>query len=166
VFAVMTLSSLGELISSGGSRDHLPPDATQAISDDVAVVSHEGNLYFGHRDDEPTPPLIYVDLSAWWTFVEHADDPNIVHIEIMARFFERIDRASRSFRQEDVVIPRHWNRFNYRNLVAFFAIPRAFNWESYRWIAERLPDGGACFWRLTGSDDELRLENLTPIDRY
>jgi hypothetical protein len=161
LFAVFSPNSLFEFIAVARSDGCEPPKAEGPIDDDLSVIRHEKNLFFAHRIDDIALPNIFVDLLTWQEFSSPAEQKKFGHKERMARFFERIDRTARSFRQNDVAIPQNWNKYSHKNFVTFFAAPRMYSWgKSHRWIAEKLPDGGACFWRTTTSDEELRLEDF------
>jgi superfamily I DNA/RNA helicase len=162
MFAVFTPNSLLDFMQDGRERSYLPPEMDGPVSEDSAAIVRNGNIYFAHRSDTVKTPLIFVGMAAWLEFTAQGELFHVGYDERLARFFERIDRASRALRQADISIPRNWNKYSYKNFVAFFAVPRIFNLRSYRWITEKLQDGSSCFWQVTGSDEEIRLENFEP----
>ncbi|MEV6449036.1 UvrD-helicase domain-containing protein [Amycolatopsis sp. NPDC051716] len=163
MFAIFTDKSLREFIEAGRVNGFKPPQADSLISDDLAATIVDGTIVFTHREDTEETPTIFVSLEAWEFFALSESEHRPGYSELMFRFFERVHRASKSFAQNDISIPRNWVKYSYRNLVAFFAVPKLPGWTApYRWIAEKLPSGGACFWRVTGQGDEIRLEDFSP----
>jgi len=152
---VFTTNSLRAFLEIGRSVAFEPFQADTDYGVDLVAVDVDGQCFLCHRADDSNSNLVMVDEAAWEAAQVHTPSRS----EDMLR---RIDRVAWEMCHPPISLPWSWSKYSYANLVAFFAFPRFLNPDSSRWIAEALPQGDACFWRLTDRSDQLRLENFEP----
>lgn len=131
----------------------LPPTAAVLDSLDSAIGTSTvgGHSLIAHRSDTESSRLIIVSESEVKTVARLGSQP-------LARLLERVDRASRAFWDPPVFLPTAWNKYQWENRLAFFALPPAINPEAWRWIVERLRNSDLVFWKLTSHGDEESLQ--------
>lgn len=126
------------------------------ISDDSFVRHGGDHSFILNRDDTPDGQLVFVSIKAISDVVANGGG---VALE---RLLARVDRVARNVASPPLSLPPQWRKYQHDNLLAFFALPRAFNENSVRWIAEILADRGVCFWTLTSRETETSLARFVP----
>lgn len=155
-FLVMSRPAIPDYVSwATASSDPLPVNDGPLSEDCVLVRSGQDSIIL-HKTDTEDSPLVYVALDAV-TEVFSGGGP-----AALERLFARIDRVARSAARPPLSLPLQWKRYQHNNLLAFFALPRAIDVHSRRWIAEILEDGGVCFWKLTSQSAETQLSHFQP----
>src|SRR5437879_5368733 len=134
---------------------------TFAIPEDgswgVLAVEISDCTFVLHRDDTADSPRIIVISQDGRTL-------SPAPVETLGPMLQRIHRLARGAANPPLRLPSAWTEFHHRNLVGFFAGPYHAGPSSLRWIAETNPDNSkdVCFWKLTGPDDPVRLEQYKP----
>ncbi|MEU8772588.1 UvrD-helicase domain-containing protein [Streptomyces sp. NPDC048606] len=153
VFTRSSLPKYLEISRVGAIPEGIGPGPVQ--DDDLHVADVSGNRIVIHREDSNSSRLVMMTEEAWSRIHREAGVFALRHLE-------RVDRATRAMARPPVSLPLQWHKFSYENLLGFFALPRNLNPESLRWIAESLPGGHVCFWRLTDRGDPLPLQQFAP----
>lgn len=123
---------------------------------DVLSYVTEDAIYLVHRTDEVDSPRI--------VFV--SEDPNPLsgaHPSAWRHMLERVRRACLAAERHPLRLPPDWSEYHAGNLVTFFAGPHR-ECGDLRWIMQVnvANTKDICFWDLTSSDNQVRLENYKP----
>lgn len=111
----------------------------------------------GYRaiNESDSPYFALIKVSCLNQFRDNCAKPSDV--------YRRIARVVKGLKSPPVHLPRPWSEYHYKNLIAFFALPKEIS--NVRWVAE-LDGRSKCvkFDFLTSSSTEIELAKFVPLD--
>ncbi|GIH09245.1 hypothetical protein Rhe02_73120 [Rhizocola hellebori] len=149
------MQSLRSYLEIGRTVGFEPFEEGAEYGPDLIAMAVETDVFLFHRNDDVNSRLIMVDGDSWSSVTSMCPNGQ-------EDLLKRVDRAAWEIAHPPVSLPWNWSKYSFESLIAFFALPRYLNSDSMRWIAEAMPNGDACFWRLTHRGNELRLEDFHP----
>jgi UvrD/REP helicase N-terminal domain len=156
---VFTPNSLGVLAYEAYESPVIGPliEGQEPGNQEIAVVTVGSKAYVFEESDTSEERRIFLavqrDGGPW---AKEARQTERQILERMLLFAKRAERTP-------IELSHHWGQYKYDNLVGFYACGRGLASSHLRWIAEvqQAPPHDICFWLLTASTSQPRLENYT-----
>jgi hypothetical protein len=150
-FILITESALDASLSSGSfDLDSMLPLASNSV---FQFSLPESIVGFRILSEPESPFVAIIGIKALRSLREAGGNPS--------EAYRRIARVIKGLKSPPVYLPRQWSEFHFRNLIAFFALPRDVG--SFRWICEINGESrSARFEILTTSESEINLNSFVP----
>lgn len=149
-YILITEAALDQcLINSGFSPDFHPKED----QDVHKVPLSEEITGYRNTNEPPSPYFALINQSCLEDLKKTANNPNDA--------YRRIARVVKGLKSPPIHLPRQWSEYHYKNLIAFFALPKGSS--ARRWIADLEGNiNGVRFDTLTSSGEVVDLSTHKP----
>lgn len=152
-YILITESALDSALVSGGF------DVSSMLpSGDPNVHAFEvtGSVIGYRTASEPTSPLLALISIEWLQVLQSKGGTP-------SEAYRRIARVIKGLKSPPIHLPRQWSEYHYKNMLAFFALPR--DVSNLRWVVDiKSETRCARFDHLTSTSAEVDLQSFSPSD--
>ncbi|WP_152554512.1 UvrD-helicase domain-containing protein [Burkholderia sp. A1] len=149
-YIVITESALDQCLLNGGLSDDFLPQENGAVR---ALRLTDEITGFRTASEPDNPYVAIIKKSCLDELKAIGSTP--------ADAFRRIARVVKGLKSPPIHLPRQWSEYHYKNLLAFFALPKGFSTK--RWVVDMLGEVNTVrFDALASSSAEVDLTRYIP----